>query len=802
MRQLFTHRFANIRAAFVALAILQVAGCSSSEQRAQSYYDHGKQLLAAKDYPRARIEFLNAVKYNKKLLPAWQSLAQVDELTHSWQDLVPVLHNIVELDPSDMVSRIKLGRLLLVGGAFNDALQLVNDVKDPEAQNADLLALKGAILFKLKDSAGAIREAQAALKIDPNNTDAMFVLAGDDFARGDAKAALDILNNPAMAQKNEIGIDLFKLQILEKTQDLPQAEVILQKLIDLHPKEISFKKELIRLYLLQHRNDDAEREQRSLVAADPSNTQAQLDLVGLLIATKGPAAAKQQLVDLINAGGDTFAYQIALARFNVGQGNVADAVASLKKLIGDTSSPDHVLAAQINLAELYLAQKQTDAADPIVSDILKKDDRNTSGLKLRAAIRLNRDQLDGAISDLRQALNDQPRATDLMMMLALAYERSGSIDLAEKEFADGMKVSNFDPTVSLNYVAFLRRHGSVEHAEDVLTDLASRWPKNIAILSTLAQVRLARQEWAGAQDVAEAIKKISANPVVGDELLGAALAGRNKLDESIVALQDAYTSAPNAVQPMSALVRAYMADKKPDQAIAFLQSVLKANPSNAEAYVLLGSVQLSNKAPDQALQSFKMAVAKQPKNIIGYTALTNYYVLQKDYDDALKTTRAGLAEQPDSLPLHLTLAGILEATGNFDAAITEYQSMLSTNAGSIIIANNLASLLADHRTDKASLDQAEALAASLQSSPVPQFKDTLGWVNYREGNYQAAVPLLETAAAALPTVPLIHYHLGMAYIATAQPGKAAEQLKIALDHAPDHELEANIRAAMTKTTTQ
>ena len=243
------------------------------------------------------------MKYNKKLLPAWQSLAQVDELTHNWQDLVPVLHNIVELDPNDMASRIKLGRLLLVGGAFNDALQLVNEVKDPDAQNADLLALKGAILFKLKDSAGAIREAQAALKIDPNNTDAMFVLAGDDFARGDAKAALDILNNPAMSQKTEIGIDLFKLQILEKTQDLQQADAILQKLIELHPKEISFKKELIRLYLLQHRNDDAEREQRSLVAADPSNIQAQLDLVGLLNATKGAAAAKQQLVDLIAAGG-------------------------------------------------------------------------------------------------------------------------------------------------------------------------------------------------------------------------------------------------------------------------------------------------------------------------------------------------------------------------------------------------------------------------------------------------------------------------------------------------------------------
>ena len=50
-----------------------------------------------------------------------------------------------------------------------------------------------------------------------------------------------------------------------------------------------------------------------------------------------------------------------------------------------------------------------------------------------------------AISDLREALNDQPRSPELMQLLATAYERSGAIDLAEKQFADAMKASNYDP---------------------------------------------------------------------------------------------------------------------------------------------------------------------------------------------------------------------------------------------------------------------------------------------------------------------------------------------------------------------
>ena len=73
---------------------------------------------------------------------------------------------------------------------------------------------------------------------------------------------------------------------------------------------------------------------------------------------------------------------------------------------------------------------------------------------------MERGQIDAAIADLRQALNDHPRATDLMSLLAVAYERGGSIELADKQYADAMRVSDFDAAVGLNYVTFLRRRAT------------------------------------------------------------------------------------------------------------------------------------------------------------------------------------------------------------------------------------------------------------------------------------------------------------------------------------------------------
>ena len=793
----------KLRYAILVFATVQLAGCSSPEERAKSYYDHGMQLVAEHDNKRAEIEFRNAVKYDNKLLPAWQALAKIEEEGHNWPALIPVLRNVVELSPNDIGSRIRLGRLLLLGNAVDEALKLVNNVKQEDSNNnADFLALKAAVLFKLKDSAGAVREAQAALQIDPSNTGAMFVLAGDDMARGDAKGALEILNNDAMSKKPDIGVSLFKLQIFEKNKDYKQSEDELHKLIERFPTEVRFKKELIRLYLFQHRNDDAEKEQRAIVAADPKNTQAQLDLVRLLNASKGPAAAQQELTALINAGGDVFPYQIALAELQFAQGKLPDAETILRKLINDGSSPEHAQTARSVLAEMYLRKKQIEAAETLVSDILNKDSRNVSGLRLRAAIHLDRGQFEGAISDLRQALNDQPRSSALMLMLAVAYERSGAVDLAEKEFANAMKASNYDPAVSLNYTAFLRRRGSAVHAEDVLTDLASRWPENTNVLSALADIKLARREYADAQKVAETIKRIGANAGLADELLGRALEGEKKYDESIAAFQAAYASAPTATRPMADLVRNYLIAGKADQANTFLQSVLKASPSNAEANVLLGTVQLAKNAPDQARQSFMTAIEKDAKNPAGYLALYQLYVQQKNYDEALKIVRAGLQQQPDNYALQFSLASTLERNGDYEAAISTYQAMLAKTPGAVVAINNLASLLGEHRTDKDSLDQAKALVTKLQNSPIPQFKDTAGWVNYRLGDNQAAVPLLETAAASLPKDALVHYHLGMAYVAVGQTGKASEQFKIALEQAPPADLKDKIHAAQAKVGTQ
>jgi pentatricopeptide repeat protein len=285
--------------------------------------------------------------------------------------------------------------------------------------------------------------------------------------------------------------------------------------------------------------------------------------------------------------------------------------------------------------------------------------------------------------------------------------------------------------------------------------------------------------------------------VLADQIRASALAGQNKIDESIAVLEDAHKAAPDSVQPVLALVSAYVKQGKPDKAVDLLQDIRKRFPNNAQILVLIGQTKVVQKKDAEALQSFRDAIAQQPKDPAGYSALSDFYINQKNLDAAGNILQAALKELPANVNLRLAAAGLQILKGEHNGAIAEYEAILKDQPNSAVAVNNLVSLLLDYRSDKASLDRAVSLADSLKNANVPQFQDTYGWAQYRQGDYKGSISTLEAAVAKLPDLAAAHYHLGMSYAAGGQPEKAAEQLRKALDLEPEGTaLKESIRAAM------
>jgi len=74
---------------------------------------------------------------------------------------------------------------------------------------------------------------------------AVIVLAAERLARGDSEGALLLLDRAEVADVKNIGVQIFKLVIFERTGELKQAEALLHKLIEAYPQEPGLRRQLV-----------------------------------------------------------------------------------------------------------------------------------------------------------------------------------------------------------------------------------------------------------------------------------------------------------------------------------------------------------------------------------------------------------------------------------------------------------------------------------------------------------------------------------------------------------------------------
>jgi tetratricopeptide (TPR) repeat protein len=791
-----------IRALFAVVVLGLLASCGTPEERAQSHYERGLELLEDKKLAKAEIEFKNALQLNPRLASAWYGLADIAEQRTDIGALGELLQKVVELDAKHADARLRLARLSLLRGEFDKALQFINDADELQPGTAAILTTRAATLLKLGDRQGALADAQRALALNATDVEALGVIAADKLSFGDTSGALETIDRGLAGDPFNLGLLLFKMKIFEQ-QDNPKAvEGIMRTIVSAHPKEKGLRRALASYYARQGRKDEAEREMRALADASPDDASAGLELAEFLRVVRGVDAARGELARRIEAGGErAHRYRVALARLEFAVGRFDAAKAMLDDVIAKGESGKHVSEAKLLLARMLLERKDTEAASLLVGEVLADDAKNVDALHLRAGVHLAQNRIDEAVADARQALNEKPDAVSTLELLSLALERGGSVELAEERLADAMKASNMQPELVQKYANFLLRRGALDRADDLLTRATVQRPNEAGLLKSLAAVRLRRQDWEGAQSIAEALKKLGDRSGAADQILGSALAGQSKFDDSIRTFQAAYQATPAAVRPMYSLVMAYLRANKVAEAEAFLDSVLKASPANAQALVLLGSIQASRNAADEAVASFKKAIASQPQNAVGYAALAGFHLSRRDLAAAEEQIRAGLAKIPGQFALRLTLAGILEQKNDIEAAIGEYEALLKDYPDALIVVNNLASLLSDHRSDKESLDRAYELAQRLKDGQAPHFRDTTGWISYLRGDYRQALAQLEQAVADLPSIALVRYHLGLTHAALNQKAKAVEHLSKAVELAPEGEQRRKTQAALDKVKT-
>ncbi len=792
-------------AVMILSVTLMLTGCKSSEEKAEDYYQSGLALLAAGDEPRAMIEFRNVFNLDGFHFEARQTYANLLLKQGDVPQAYSQFLRLIEQYPDTLVVRQQLAEIAIDRGDWAEAerhgqaaIDLAPDDHRSQAI-AITLAYRKAILDGETVAADAVAEEARALLateraagVTPDNASLVRVDLDNLMNRDRTEEAIAAVNAALASDPSILDLQMIKLQLLGQGTDMAAVGEQLKLMSTLFPDNMDVRQNLIRWYVSQDDNDGAIAYLRDLAGPmDSSETDGHLTVVEFRRATQGPDAARAELTALRDANTGTEAgrlYAGALAALDFETGATESGIAQMREALNGAPESEKMRQLQVTLAKMLNQTGNRADADTLVTTILAADSSNVEALKLQAGWLISDDKIGDAIVALRRALDQNPQDSQTLTLMAQAHQRDGDMALAGERLATAVQVSNAAPAESLRYAGFLVSRDQVAAAISVLEDARRQAPDNVDVLTSLADLYIKNRDFALAQRAIDDLRQID-NPAAQTAaplLQAAILQGQNRTADSLAILEtqvdpDTVSSDLASVRAVALILQTQIRAGKIAEARNYLDGLLAASPDDANLAMIDASLSSLEGDTAAAEEKYRALVARFPQSELPAQFLVGLMMADGRTEDAAQVIEGALPVVDDPSQLLLIKAGILEKADRIDEAIAVYEDLYARNSDNIIIANNLASMIASYRDDDESLARAATISRRLRDTTEPAFADTYGWITFQRGNVDDALPYLELAANGLPDDALVQVHLGLAYAAKGQTEQARTVLTRAVE---------------------
>lgn len=770
------------RLSFLIFLITVLAGCDDAADRETGYLDRGKELFESGDTVKASIEFRNVLQINPKSVEARYYLARIDEENGNFPNAFERYRRALEQDPDFIPAHSRLGRLYVMANDLPQAQSHADAILALEPENPEGRLIKSSIFMRRGEIDKAAAESKAVLELDPDNSAAAIILAGAYAEEGrDAEAMATIEDALAKNPKHENLIRMKVTQHLGKNE-FNRAEEAYKSLVAAASDQVSVRAELAWFYISQDRIDDAEAVLRSSVAELPEVDQAKRMLVDFLLNYRGVDAAANELNSYIERFPGKHSYRFGLASIYAENDRKDDAAEIYRHIIEQDGTGPSGLLARSSLARQMFADGDRAEAAALVEEVLKRDPLNGPALLLRGQIRYASEKYDDAIADLRSVLRDDPNSESALRMLAEAHMREGQTELAKDALRNLIHLNPNDADAMARLATLHLRSNDLSHARSLVKDAMTISPDSDSVLEAAVAVRLAEGDVDWAIEKARALAANRDSELQGRLLLGRILRAQERYDAAVDQYGKALEIDENSVPALKGTIENLMFAQRLDEAEKILQGRIDRGLADSEAYTLLGRVyDKAGRDMEMVEPMFRRASELSPASVSPVLDLGRAYIARHRYADAISIIQAGLERSPAHELLSLDLAYAYEKVGDVKNAIAIYEQMVDRGQGGDIAKNNFAALVADFEyEDTDRLEKAHRITSQFRDSAHPILLDTLGWVNYRLGNFGQAETLLRKAIEQGLTVPPVYYHLGMVYVALGQKEKAREALAQAM----------------------
>ena len=783
----------------VSLFVLSVSGCSGSkEEAANKYLNSGIEFFQQGELSKASVELRNALQIGPKLASAYYYLALISEENQNWRSLYKNLSKVEQLDANHVQAKIKLAYLMLLAKQADTALEKADFILALDKDNAEAFAIKASAYLQKELYDVAMEYINKAIAADSESAEIASIKVSIMHRQGDTDAALSLLTDIIDREQDSLQLLLLRAEINQEINDIQAMEADYRTLIKNNPEEKGFYLKLAKLLHDTDRVDAAIELLKTYLKRDAKDTQIRIAIIEILSrqdAGKGEELLNQYIArDAGNA--ELRFYRIDKLMI---AGDQAQALAELQKISDGSFQDPDLFRARSLTADLILDTGDHDRALELVNRVLQADSNFEQALLVRARYYLIAEDIDAAVADLRTVLRNNPESESALVMLANAYLSSGSDQLADDTFRKVLDINPGNVQAAVPVIQSLLQKKQIDRSERLVENALKRAPDNDILLSILAQIKLARQDYEGTSELITRIEKNGQNPAFSRYLSAKTLQSQGQYKKAIDQYRLALKANPDLGRALEGLTVCYMRLDREQALLEYLKEFRVVNPKNMMVLSIIASIYSRQGDHQTAINVLEQGLAENAGWVQGYTALASNYRANNDLDAAIDSFERGLSAVPNSSLLKMLLASSYEQAGDKHNALKLYEEFLRVNPDHQVVTNNLASLLIDEFESEQNIKRAIELTERFANSDNPYFVDTYAWALIKSGLPEVAEPLLRRVTEMAPSVAVFHYHRGIGYVRLGKLEQAKTSLLVAKEQAAaNDELQRSIDDVLGK----
>ncbi len=481
--------------------------------------------------------------------------------------------------------------------------------------------------------------------------------------------------------------------------------------------------------------NEAEEAFEKALICDPDSRYILRKLPILLIRMGKQHGAEKWLRTLIEKYPDDTQDRLLLARLNIRNGEIDEAIQLYKELIILTPEDETIL---LRLGFLYSEQNRYMEAEQTFQQALEINKESLFAHLYLARLAIQTKDMEKAAQWYKKALAIN-WSVDLALELAEFYGMQENYKEVESQYRSILKNQPKDHRAGLGLVHTLLLQDKEEEA--------------LLILSNLRQ---------------------NSNDPNQIDIITARLYLRSKNFEKAAAILEPMTRQQEVPEATYMLAVIRYQQKKLDIALSLLHTIEEESTHYENGIYLQVRILLEQEKQDKAIKLIKQAINNTNTVSPGlYTLLASLYMEQNQLQKGYALLDDALIKYPDNPQIYFEYGLLLEQDARQQQAISHMEKVLELEPDHAEALNYLGYTWADNNVN---LEKAlEYIQKSMHLKPGSGYiQDSLGWVYFRMGELDLAIKEILAALQLEPEDPNIYEHLGDIYQKQGKKKKAKQ----------------------------